>query len=328
MKKRWILPLACFATVFSATAQNKSSHAKDEIIIEQQDVKNGTTIEIKNGEVFIDGKKVADDNDPANKDAKVKVYTKKRMFVNGKEVPVTDQEENDTDLFNWGPNDSDNNKPMLGVTTKPSKNNDGAEVEFVTPNSPAQELGLQTGDIITRINDKNIYNPKDLVEAIGAFKPGDMIDVTFDRNNKLMTKNVKLSERNDVTTFRSLMPFDERMMNGFEPLMRQFESNGFSSPLPSKAPAPKIGVSVEDRADGDGVFVQEVTTQSAAAKAGIQKNDVITQYGKNSIHNVDELLDAISSHQQNSQVDILVKRNGQTKTLHLQVPKVLKKKDL
>ena len=224
MKKLLFLSLsfAIFSTALFAQSKSKKEKKIDEIIIEDNGSKNGTTIEIKNGEIFIDGKKVAEDQDA--KDKNVKIYKQKRMFINGKEVPI--DEKNEGEFFNFSPdgieNDSDN-KPMLGVSTKPSKNNDGAEVEMVTPNSPAQQLGLQPGDLITRINDKNILNPKDLVDAIGGFKPGDVIDITFDRDNKLITKNVKLSERNDMNAMRRMMPFgDENFMGGFEDLFKQF----------------------------------------------------------------------------------------------------------
>lgn len=332
MKKLLFLSLsfAIFSTALFAQSKSKKEKKIDEIIIEDNGSKNGTTIEIKNGEIFIDGKKVAEDQDA--KDKNVKIYKQKRMFINGKEVPI--DEKNEGEFFNFSPdgieNDSDN-KPMLGVSTKPSKNNDGAEVEMVTPNSPAQQLGLQPGDLITRINDKNILNPKDLVDAIGGFKPGDLIDITFDRDNKLITKNVKLSERNNMNAMRRMMPFgDENLMGGFEDLFKQFNfnNNGFSSPLPSKAPAPKIGVSVEDRADGEGVFVNDVTDNSAASKAGIKKNDVITLFGTMQITNVDELLDAISSNQNKSKVPVEIKRNGTTKKVEIEIPKALKKKEL
>jgi serine protease Do len=128
-----------------------------------------------------------------------------------------------------------------------------------------------------------------------------------------------------------MMPFDnENLMGGFEDLFKQFNlnNNGFSSPLPSKAPAPKIGVSVEDRADGEGVFVNDVTDNSAASKAGIKKNDVITLFGTMQITNVDELLDAISSNQNKSKVPVEIKRNGTTKKLEIEIPKALKKKEL
>jgi serine protease Do len=331
MKKLLFLSIAFAVSSTALFAQGNSKKEKKtaKIIIEGNGSKNGTTIEIKNGEIFVDGKKVGEDQDA--KDKNVKIFKQKRMFINGKEVPVDDNEEGK--LFNFSPDGMDNadNKPMLGVTTKPSKNNDGAEVEMVSPNSPAQKLGLQQGDIITRINDRNILNPKDLVDAIGTFKPGDMIDVTFDRDNKLMTKNVKLSERNDMTTMRRMMPFgDENMMGGFEELFKQFNmnNNGFSSLLPSKAPAPKIGISVEDRADGDGVLINDVTENTAAYKAGMKKEDVITMFGSSQISNVDELLDAISSNQNKSKVPVEIKRNGTTKKLEIEIPKVLKKKEL
>lgn len=320
--KKIFLMFVCFGTFHTLIAQDKKVQQSETIIIEDdKKIKSGnTTIEIKDGEVFIDGKKVDQTDKGAN--GEVKIIRKK--YLNGKEVPVDDD-----DIFSspFEGLDAVNQRPMLGVTFKNTDHNEGAEVEKVIPKSPAEKMGIQPGDIITKIDDKNISNPKDLVDAIGSYKPGDMVDVTFERAHKMMTKKATLDKQNENFTFNRSMPFGEDIFRDMNPFFRQFNDDNFST-LPRQAPSPKIGLSVEDRADGEGVLVQEVTENSAASKGGIQKGDVITVYSGEEISNVDELMDAIQKHQTKAKVEVELKRNGLSKKMEISVPKNLKKREL
>ncbi|MBL7753896.1 MAG: PDZ domain-containing protein [Chitinophagaceae bacterium] len=308
-------------------AQSKTDKNKEETIVIEDSKGNGnTTIEIRNGEIFIDGKKVADQD--GNQDGDVKIVRKKKVIINGKEL---NDEEAEQFEFPFDGIDNASNRPMLGVTTKPSVNNDGAEVISVVPNSPASKLELKEGDVITKVNDKLVQNPKDLVDAIGQFKPGERVSITFERNNKMLIKEVTLSGRKDVTVMQRSFPMDEeffRQFNFMTPdmngnILKEYDFNG-----PMRSNSPKIGVSVEDRADGEGVQVNDVNAESSAEKAGIKKDDVIVNYDNQEIGNVDDLMDAIAKSQQRSEVQVEVKRNGQKKTLTMKVPKQLKKREL
>lgn len=298
---------------------------EEKIIVDGKDGKSRTTIEIRDGDVFIDGKKVEKDGSDGNAPR-----VQRKIIINGKDVS------DDPAYRDWPMpfGDFDMNlsgKPMLGVNTKATTHNDGAEVESVVPGSPAEKFGLKAGDVITRVDKQNIYSPKDLVDAIGARKPGEAVDITFERNNEFATKSVTLSERKDNMAFRGTVPLgDEDMFRNFGRIFDPLRGGEWNSELhrPGAGSAPKIGVTAEDRADGEGVLVSSVTEGSAAAKAGIQKGDVMTKYGSSPIGEVDDLVEAISAQQNKQQVEVEVKRAGQTKTLNLTVPRNLKKKDL
>jgi serine protease Do len=317
--------LIAFQTLSAQTKKEKKEIEEEVIIL--KDSKKGNsqnmTIEIQDGDVYIDGKKVEGDT----KGDGPRVF-KKKIIIDGKDV-TDDPEFQDFSFPFQGMDMESNDKPMLGVNTKPSKNNDGAEIENVVPGSAAEKFGLKAGDIITKVDEKTILTPKDLVDAIAGYKAGDNVNITFERGNQFLTKNVQLSERKNSMTFNGTMPLDqEEFFRGFGRMFDQGDSpfNSFSSP--NNSASPKIGVSVEDRADGDGVMVNEVTEQSAAAKAGIKQGDVITQFGSKSIGNVDELMQAIGENQSKSKVDIEVNRNGQQKNMQLEMPKNLKKRNL
>ena len=67
----------------------------------------------------------------------------------------------------------------------------GAYLTDVAANSPASQAGLQTGDIITKLNNVAIDGTHDYINILFTHKPGDSVTVEFVRNGQ--TKQVQLS---------------------------------------------------------------------------------------------------------------------------------------
>ncbi len=64
----------------------------------------------------------------------------------------------------------------------------------VLPNSPASKAGIQEGDIITKINNDTIDQTHTLSGIVGKYKVGDTVKITYIRDGKTTTVNVKLEE--------------------------------------------------------------------------------------------------------------------------------------
>ena len=86
---------------------------------------------------------------------------------------------------------SEDEKPYRGIygSTVPSTYQErfgwpaGVYVSRVVSNSPAQLAGLQSGDIITAINDKSITSMEDLESVLSGCKAGDKVTITITRND-------------------------------------------------------------------------------------------------------------------------------------------------
>jgi serine protease Do len=85
-------------------------------------------------------------------------------------------------------------------------------------------------------------------------------------------------------------------------------NDGEGSLAPARGSRAMLGV-VTDKGDG-GAKVTEITKESAAAKAGLQKEDVITKVDSKKIEDPEDLIAAIRSRKPNDKVDITYKRNG------------------
>ena len=71
----------------------------------------------------------------------------------------------------------------------------GVEVGSVTANGPAAKAGLKIGDIIIKIDGKDTLESSDVLISVRDKKPGDTVQIVFDRGGKQMTVTVTLEER-------------------------------------------------------------------------------------------------------------------------------------
>jgi 2-alkenal reductase len=72
----------------------------------------------------------------------------------------------------------------------------GAYILFVEPRGPAERAGIQQGDIIVAIGDRQIRDQTTFPEALFAHAPGQTVTVTVLRGNSQRQFEVTLGERN------------------------------------------------------------------------------------------------------------------------------------
>jgi S1-C subfamily serine protease len=70
-----------------------------------------------------------------------------------------------------------------------------------------------------------------------------------------------------------------------------------------------------------------VVEKSAAEKAGILAEDIITNFGGNSINSIDDLSKALADTKDKKDIVVEVMRAGKAKTLYVQIEKPLRKKE-
>lgn len=79
----------------------------------------------------------------------------------------------------------------------------GALVTSVAPESPADEGGLQTGDIIVKVGESEIEDAKDLRLKVAGKSPGSTVELTVYRDDRYFKTDVVLGER---PSFAQLAP--------------------------------------------------------------------------------------------------------------------------
>ncbi|MGH9210690.1 MAG: S1C family serine protease [Acidimicrobiales bacterium] len=86
----------------------------------------------------------------------------------------------------------DSIRSELGITA-----DDGAFVSEVTPDSAADEAGIEPADVILEIDGEPITSTTDVQEAIAAHEPGDELEITVQREGDEETVRATVGRRGD-----------------------------------------------------------------------------------------------------------------------------------
>ena len=294
----------------------------DEIIIKRKgaDKNAKVTIEIKDGEVFADGKKLEEFND---KD----IIVRRRVIIprNGNLPPGSPFEEQELSI---SPNPA-----VLGVITR-KEDAKGATITEVAEGSAAEKAGLKDGDVITGINDKKILEPQELYEAIGALKPGDKVTVSYLRDGKAQKATATLEKRQDMPRSLRSGPgggnqYQFRMPDGRSPFGNTPDGREYPfAEFFKDRNATRLGLSVQDTEEANGAVVLDVADGTAADKAGFKEKDVITELAGKPVKDAKDVVQLYRDSKEEKSITAKVKRNGSTQTLTIKIPKKLNTENL
>jgi len=70
-----------------------------------------------------------------------------------------------------------------------------ARVMYLTPDGPAEQAGVQVGDLILAVDDQEVSLLRDLVDIIRDYKPNDRVVLTILRNGRDERVRVRLGSR-------------------------------------------------------------------------------------------------------------------------------------
>jgi serine protease Do len=174
----------------------------------------------------------------------------------------------------------------------------GALVASVTEGDPADEAGIQPGDVIVAVNGKSIQDAHGLTRTIGALPPEDKVELTIWRTGKVKEVMVTLGERHA----------------GMEP-----EAEGDRGAKGPEALGMRLRpVTPEDARrlrlpEAEGLLVAEVAESSKAARANIVPGDVILEANGQKVDSLRRFRDVLQGDAADKGVVLLlVYREGQT----------------
>lgn len=92
------------------------------------------------------------------------------------------------------------------------KEGNGVLVSEVVEDSPAEKAGLKAGDIITKVDDKNVANTSELTKAVRSYEPETQVNIVVVRNGKTKKLNATLGETENMLYSHFNMPEEHKMM--------------------------------------------------------------------------------------------------------------------
>jgi serine protease Do len=322
-----------------------SKRETQEVIIRKNGEKDSkVTVEITGDKVLINGKPLAEFNEEG-----ITINNRKMIIRDGNNLSfnlddgrriLLDKRLGDLDQiksldFSFDDDmQTENAKPytFLGVSTE--KSDDGAKIYNITKESPAEKAGLQKDDIIYKIGDEKVVDAATLSNIVKAKKEGDKVNIYFLRDGKKKEVNATLGKHkfsvnvNKVYSYK--MP-NGRMKSLTVPTYPNNQNDlldEYNNGMYFATRRPKIGIKIQDTEEGNGVKVLEVEPATAAATAGLLKDDVITAIGTVKVNNTDEAREQLQENKEKTAYEIKAKRNGAEMTFNIKIPKKLKTANL
>ena len=75
--------------------------------------------------------------------------------------------------------------PVIGASVRTTQGSgEGARIDEVESDSPAQQAGLKAGDVVTAVDGQTVTDASSLIVAIRTYQPGESITLTVDRDGK------------------------------------------------------------------------------------------------------------------------------------------------
>ena len=174
----------------------------------------------------------------------------------------------------------------------------GALVNSVEPGGAASRAGLKQGDVITAMNGEKVADSNALRNRIAGAKPESTVDLEIVRNGK--TENVH-------ATLAALEPAKQRAArDGQDSEGPEFGPTGMAVESLTPQVARELGLSNRK----EGVVVRDVNPDGAAAAAGLQPGDVISQVNGEAVKTPNELKSALAASHERPALLLVTRENA------------------
>ena len=175
----------------------------------------------------------------------------------------------------------------------------GALVAEVTPDSAAEKAGLKSGDIITKVNDLEILDPRQLLLAVSQLAPGSSAQIEYLREGKTMTATAELERRpGETPTGRS----GDRRLEGPEEILGGVAVSDLT---------PELRTQLQIPSRLRGAVITRVDPAGAAARRGLREGDVILELDRKPVQSAQDVAQ-LSRELQGDSVMALIWREGRT----------------
>jgi serine protease Do len=184
----------------------------------------------------------------------------------------------------------DKYQEVLGLEFK-----NGAVINNIDPDSPAEKAGLKKYDVILAINGVPIKDNADLMFKIADTKPGTEIDITIVRDKKKMTVKAKVGEAQAEEELESESDTGKDL--------------GISITELTPGIARRYGFQTES-----GVVITEVRRYSVAEENGLAVGDIILEVNREEITSVNDFEKILNELDQGDAVLMLIRRESRDRT--------------
>ena len=187
----------------------------------------------------------------------------------------------------------------------------GALIASVTEAGPADEAGLQAGDVIIRFDGKDVVKSRDLPRIVAETPVETTVDVEVVRGAERKTLSVTLGELEQAENSGLL----SRSQSKEKTNDTRIENIGLTVAPLTEELAEKFDLDTGET----GIVVVDVMDGSPAADKGVQPGDIIRRLNQSAITSVDKLIEGIASAKKEGRkgVLMLIESGGQTRFVQI-----------
>ena len=204
----------------------------------------------------------------------------------------------------------------LGLSDK-----SGEFIQSVEPGEAADQAGLRPGDIVTKVNSRDVTQEETLSYLIANIEPGTRVPLEVYRDGQRRTVNVTVGKRPSEEEL--LERYDAEQPEGDQPGAAPSEGGVIEEALGLQVQeiTPRIARQLGADPDAKGVVVALVDPTSGAAQRGIQRGDILLSANYATLETVADLEAAIAEARSQGREAILlrIQRRGRPAT-YLPVP--------
>ncbi|RME23945.1 MAG: PDZ domain-containing protein, partial [Deltaproteobacteria bacterium] len=176
---------------------------------------------------------------------------------------------------------------------------EGVVISQVYPDNPAAKAGLRAGDVIVELDGEKVDETDEVVRAIGARRPGDVVKLGIIRDGKEKTIKVELGQRPDE---------EDMATRSF----RDWHRDGGSPDHDEGSPLDAYGFRVEKRKDlghgGDSGLVVTAVLGGSPAAGRLEVGDRIKEVNRHEVRSVDDIERYLGEHDDHAM--LVVDRDG------------------
>lgn len=181
------------------------------------------------------------------------------------------------------------------------KKSEGALVAIAQPGGPAAKGGVETGDVITSVNEQAVKDPRDLARKIAAIAPGTSAKLGIFHNGQEKTVTVTLGELPRTSAQAKV----EEKKAPSEPKILGL----------TLAPASAVA-----GAGDEGVVVVEIDPNSRAAESGLQTGDIVLDVGGHAVKTPADVRKIVDESRAQSKHAILMRMKRGDTTSFVAIP--------
>ncbi len=174
------------------------------------------------------------------------------------------------------------------------KKAEGVLVGTVVADSPAKAAGLKTGDVILKLDGKNVQDTIELRNSIAATPPGTKVKVTIWRNGTIRNLMVKLEEIPDQPVAAAEQGQEMSDLVGFKAV-----------PM-----SPEIASKYRLKTDAGKVVIADVDPSGNAYRAGLRSGDVVKAANRKNITSYNQFLSIVGKMKKGDLLFMLIERGG------------------